>query len=171
MFQRGHKSLIRGEALVPPAELAGKRRGDVHLVDGCIKTQPGKAFGKTAGIGRKEFREVRVLEVFDPVGYAEVAQVDDRCDAEAPQLAEGLVRERPIIPVRTKVCFEVRHAVAQVFDAQIFHQRKVLPPAIVEAGLFHFVDTFYGAVGKLDRWVAVLDARGEHKLMHFFHRR
>ena len=51
------------------------------------------ARGEGAGVGGELFREIRVLEVADPIRHAEVAQVHDGHDLEPAQLGEGLVGE------------------------------------------------------------------------------
>ncbi len=59
----------------------------------------------------------RVLEIPDPVRYAEVAQADNGLEAQASHLGEDRVAEVPVLGPGTEVHSVVRWAIAQVADA------------------------------------------------------
>ena len=60
---------------------------DEHLVDRRVELHPRIALGERARVVGEQLGKVGVLEVADPVGHAEVAEVGDRRDVAPPQLA------------------------------------------------------------------------------------
>ena len=83
----------------------GELGADVDLVDRRVEPHPGEALGEGPGEAGEELGPVRVLEVPDPVGHPEVAQVDDRHDPQPPHLGEDEVGELPVVasgPVWTR---------------------------------------------------------------------
>jgi hypothetical protein len=73
MLDRRHKSFVGMELLVPPSIGRRKCRADKHLIDRREQLHPGKTLSKRRSIAREEFGKVRVLEIPDPVGDAEMA--------------------------------------------------------------------------------------------------
>jgi TonB family protein len=96
-----------------------------------------------------------ILEVAEPVGHAEVAEVDDGGDIALAQVVESPGRQ---IPSRSASGAEPgpvqRRAVAQHLQAEFLDQVEVGAPVAVMAALFHFVHADPSA---LDGRVAVLD--------------
>ena len=90
-----------------------------------------------------------------------MAEIDDGHDPEAAQLGEGFIREAPVIAAGAEKGAVDRRAIAQEVDAQVLHQREVLPPALVEVAALHLVDPRPAVV---DGRVAVLDAGAEHEV-------
>ena len=80
---------------------------------GVYSCTHGIALGELAGIVREQPREVGVLEIADPVGHAEVAEVDDRRDVAPLQLGEGDVGEFPVELVGAEEGAVERRPVAQ----------------------------------------------------------
>ena len=105
VFQGRDEGLITRKLLVPPA-VGGRERGaDEHLVDRRVELNPGKTLGEGPGIPGEELGKVGVLEVADPVGHAEVAEVDDRHDIAPVELTEGLVANPSrSAPARARSC-------------------------------------------------------------------
>src|SRR5579884_3398692 len=64
---------ITGEALIPPAVLCREHGGDEDLIDGSEIPDPGITRRKRARVFREKGGPFRVLEIADPVRYAEVA--------------------------------------------------------------------------------------------------
>ena len=108
----------------------------------------------------EEPAEVRVLEIADPVGDAEVAKIDNGHDAEPLELAKGLVDKAPIIFAIAEPSRVDRRAIAQEADAQLLYEREVGTPQLVVAAFRHLVDP---RPTTMDRRVAVLGACGEHE--------
>ena len=96
------KRAVVGHLLVPPAIFGREHRADEHLVDRRVELHPGEALGEGAGIVGEELREIGILEIADPVGHAEMAEVDDRRDVAPLQLGEGQVGELPIVAARAE---------------------------------------------------------------------
>ena len=160
VLQGRDEGLIARQLLVPPA-IGGRERGaDEHLVDRRIELNPGKALGKSLRIPGKELGKVGVLEVADPVGNPEVAQVNDRHDIAAVELAEGLVAEVPVVAPLPEPRRVDRRAIPQYPDADFVEQIEVgLPEGVVPA-LFHLIDA---GPAPVDGRIAVLDPRSEQK--------
>ena len=81
--------------LVPPAIFGREGRANEHLVHRRVELHPRVALGKGGGIAFEQDREIRVLEIADPVGNTEMAKVDDRRDVASPELGKGDVRRIP----------------------------------------------------------------------------
>src|SRR4051794_4329012 len=62
--------------------------------------------------------------------------------------------------------FIVRRPEAEVLDACVMNELKILLPVFVVAALFHFVNPLRTAVRKGDRRAAVFDSGCEEKLSH-----
>ena len=90
------------QLLVPPAVGGREERADEHLVDRRVELHPGKALGEGLGVVREKLGKIRVLEIADPVGHAEMAEVDDRNDVEVHQADEGDVGELPVVAPRAE---------------------------------------------------------------------
>src|SRR5262245_37659917 len=88
-----------------------------------------------AGVGREQPGPVGVLEVADPVGDAEVAEVGDGRHPLRVERREGLVGERPVVPPRPGVGREVGRPVAQALDPELVEQPEVVLPALVVIAL------------------------------------
>ena len=83
VLERRDEGLIAAQLLVPPA-IGGRELGaDEHLVDRRVELNPGKAAREVFRVSREKLRKIGVLEVADPVGHAEMAEVDDRNDVAA----------------------------------------------------------------------------------------
>ncbi len=157
---------VAGEPLVPPAVAGGEEGGDEDLVDRRVEPERGIAAGERAGVLRERTRQLRVLEALEPVGDAEVQQVDDGLDPQSRELGEGLVGERPVVPSGTEMHAVVRRAVAEEAAADLLHEREILAPPIVVAGPFHLVDAAGRSVLGADGRVAPLDAGREEEGPH-----
>jgi hypothetical protein len=120
----------------PQCRIAGAH---IHLVDRRVQPDPWIAAREGAGVGAKQFRKIRVLEVADPVRDAEVAQIRDRLQPEPAQFRERRVGKRPVVAVRPEPGAVQRHAIAQRVHAEACRQREVLGPAPVVAALVHLV--------------------------------
>ena len=97
VLERGDEGPVAHQLLVPPAEGGRELGADEHLVDRGVELDPREAMREGAGILGKQLGEVRVLEVADPVGHAEVAQVDDGNDAALLQPGERQIGELPVV--------------------------------------------------------------------------
>jgi hypothetical protein len=93
VLDRGDERQVRLQLLVPPAIFGAEGGADEHFVHRRIELDPGVALGEVRGVIRELLAEVRVLEVADPVGHAEVAQVHDRRDLAPLQLVQRQVGE------------------------------------------------------------------------------
>ncbi len=133
---------------------------DVHLVHGRVEPHPRIAPGERPGVVGERLRHLRVLEVLQPVGQAEVAQVHDRHDAEPLHLGGDLVEEGPVISARAPMDEVQRRAVAQVAQAEIPHELEVGAPVAVMAAGRHLV---HAPAPALEGRIAALDAGGEHE--------
>src|SRR5918995_1527626 len=163
VLERGHERLVACELLVPPA--VGGREGGAHehLVHGRVELHPRETLREDASVLREKRREVWVLEVADPVRYAEVAEVDNRVDVEALQATESLVCEVIIVAVVSKPGSVDRRAIAQEADIEIPQQRKVCFPMLVMTARLQLIDP---NAAILNRGVAILNAGREHEPMH-----
>src|SRR5262249_6602556 len=103
VLQCGHEGSVALKLLVPPAVPGRKPRADEHFVDWRVELDPAIPAGERFGIRGEEPRKVRVLEIADPIGDAEVAEIGDRRDIAPPQVGESGVRERPVTSVRSEV--------------------------------------------------------------------
>ncbi len=119
MLERGDEAAVVRHLLVPPAVFGGEDRADEHLVDRRVELHPGEALGEGAGIGGEELREIRILEIADPVRHSEMAQIDDRRDVAPLQLGEGEVGEFPVIFAGAEQGAVERRSVAQEMDAEL----------------------------------------------------
>src|SRR3954470_678045 len=114
MLERGDEARVVLLLLVPPAVFGGEDRADEHLVDRRVELHPREALREFAGIRSEQTREVGILEIANPVGDAEVAQIDDRRDVPAFELRERYVREFPVEFVWSQPRFVHRRTVAQI---------------------------------------------------------
>ena len=110
MLERGDERAVVLLLLVPPAVFGREDRADEHLVDRRIELHPREALRELTGIGSEQPREIRVLEIADPVGHAEMAQVDDRRDLAPLQLGEGEVGKLPVELVGPEISLVDRRA-------------------------------------------------------------
>src|SRR6185369_17511086 len=117
---------------VPPAVFRREDRADEHLVDRGVELYPRVAFGEFARIGGEQPREVRVLEVPDPVGNSEMAEVDDRRDVALLELGEGELGELPIKFVGAEIGLVERRSVAEEIDPDLLDAVEIFPPSLVE---------------------------------------
>ena len=147
--------------LVPPAVFGREDRADEHLVDRRVELNPREALGEGAAIVGEQPREVRVLEIADPVGHAEMAQIDDRRDVAPLQIGEGQIGEIPVELVGAKVGLVDRRAVAEVIDPDLLDAVEILAPALVMAARRHLVDACLPVIDGRD---AVLDPGREHEI-------
>ena len=147
--------------LVPPAVLGGEHRADEHLVDRRVELHPRKALGEGRRIVSEQLREIGVLEIADPVGNSEMAEVDDRRNVAAPQLREGDVGELPVIFAGTEIGLVDRRAVAEIIDPDFLDAVEILPPPFVVAANLHLVDAGLAVVDRRD---AVFDPGREHEV-------
>ena len=97
MADGGDEGALVPALLVPETLERTELGADVHLVHGRVEAHPRIAPGERPGIVGQRLRHLRVLEVLQPVGQAEVAQVHDRHDAEPLHLGRDLVEEGPVI--------------------------------------------------------------------------
>src|SRR5262249_61105716 len=88
----------------------------------------GMAARELLDIFREIAREIAVLEIADPVGHAEVAQVYDRVKVQTAHLGEDVVCPIPIVLAGTDVSLVESRAPAQVFEPQFASHRKILFP-------------------------------------------
>jgi hypothetical protein len=161
VLERGDEAPVSGQLLVPPAIFRREDRADEHLVDGRIELHPGETFGERACISREELWKIWVLEIADPVGHAEMAEVGDRHDVAALEVREGDVGELPVIAAGRQIGAVNRRAVAQIVESHFVDEIEILPPALImEAGV-HLVDADAAVVDGRD---AVLDPGGEHEV-------
>ena len=147
--------------LVPPAVFRREDGADEHLVDRRVELHPREALGEGAGIIGEQPREIGVLEIAEPVGHAEVAQVDDRRDLAALQLGEGEVGEFPVELVRAEIGLVDRRSVAEEIDADFLDAVEILAPPLVMAADLHLVDAGLAVIDGRD---AVLDPGREHEV-------
>ena len=127
-------------ALLVPQPFEGAELGaDVHLVHGGVEPHPRIAPGERPGIIGERLRHLRVLEVLQPVGQAEVAQVHDRHDAEPLHLGGDLIEEGPVVLARAAMDQVQGRAVAQVAKAEVPHELEVGAPVAVMAAGRHLV--------------------------------
>ena len=84
-------------SFVPPAELGGEGGRDEDLVDRRVEADPGEAMGEGPRVFREQPRPVGVLEIADPTGNSEVAQVGDNRYVLRVQGGESFVGEAPIV--------------------------------------------------------------------------
>ena len=161
VLERGDEAPVVGRLLVPPAVFGREDRADEHLVDRRVELHPGEAVGEGAGIGGEELREIRVLEIADPVGNSEMAEVDDRRDVAPLQLGEGEVGEFPIVLVGAEQGAVERRPVAKEMDAELVDAVEIGLPVPVMAARLHLVDPGAAAVDGRD---AVLDPGREHEI-------
>ena len=96
----GDEGALVPALLVPQPFERAELGADVHLVHGGVEPHPRIAPGEGPGIVGERLRHLRVLEVLQPVGQAEVAQVHDRHDAEPLHLGGDLVEEGPVVSGR-----------------------------------------------------------------------
>ncbi len=161
MVERGDEGAVGLLTLVPHAGQAGELGADEDLVDGGVETDPRIARGEGGCVAREEVREVRVLEVADPVGDAEVAEVDDGLEVEAAELGEDFVGEGPVERLSGGVDAVVGWAVAEVAQAEVAGEPEILAPAAVVVSLLELVDAAGAAVLGGDGGVGALNAGGE----------
>jgi hypothetical protein len=104
-------------------------------------------------------RPLGVLKIFQPVGEAEVEQVDDRHDPKPPHLLHDRVQFTPhVLPAPDEDPVD-RRAVAEVAQAELADELQVGLPQLVMAGVAKLVD----ADVAFDRRVGALDAHAEHE--------
>ena len=72
---------------------ARRSRANEHLVHRCIELEPRIPLRERRGICREQPGKVRVLEIPDPIGHAEVAEVGYRNDLSATKIVEGKIGE------------------------------------------------------------------------------
>ena len=95
--QGGDERPVALEAFVPQPEHRREFGANIHLVDRGVELNPRKAPREIPRIAREQLGKIGVLEVADPVGHTEMAEVGDRHDPPPAQLAERLVGERPVV--------------------------------------------------------------------------
>ncbi len=122
---------------------------------------PREALGELAGVSREQPWEIGVLEIADPVGQPEVAEVDDRRDVAAPQFGECQVGELPVELVGPQVGLMDRRPVAQEVDPDFLDAVEILAPALIVTADLHLVDA---GLAVIDRRDAVLDPGREHEV-------
>ena len=156
--ERVHVGRIASLLLVPKAEFAAEARAHQHLVHRRVELDPRIALGKRAGVPAEELRPVPVLEIADPVGNAEMTEVDDGNDAAVPQCRKHFVRERPVVASRTEVHAVIRQAVTKIARTDRPAQREVLAPRRVMFRRFELV----APASPLDGRVTAFDPRRHH---------
>jgi len=161
MLEGGDKTPVRPQLLVPPSVFRGEDGADEHFVHRRVELHPGEAFGEGGSIGREEVREVRVLEIADPVGNAEMAEVDDRRNIAPLQIVHCQVGEFPVVPARGEKCLVKRRPEAKEGNAEILDAVEVLAPAAIMIARLHLVDARLAVV---DRGDAVFDPCREHEI-------
>ncbi len=157
---RGDEGAVAGQLLVPEAVLGADPRRHVDLVDRRPVLDPRVAPGDRLGIFGEMRRQVRVLEVAEPVRHAEMQQVEDRHDAALPHALHDLVGEAPVVAAGAEVDAVVGQAVAQVAQPHGPHEVEVLAPARVVAA---FLQQVAPQPAVVDRRVGAFDAGGEHE--------
>ena len=121
----------------------------------------GKRSANAAGIIGEQAREIRILEIADPVGHAEVAQIHDRGDFAALEIGEGQVGEFPVELARPEIGLVDRRTVAEEIDADFLDAVEILAPPFVMAADRHLIDARLAVVDGRD---AVFDPGREHEV-------
>ncbi len=112
--------------------------------------------------------QVGVLEIAEPVGHAEVEQVEDRRDAELAHPFHGAVAAGPVVDPVADVRVVPRQAVAQQAEAQILDEMQVLLPACVVPALDEHVAAQTASAPIVDRRVGALDPGREAEIALVF---
>src|SRR5215471_4963675 len=163
--ERPHETAVRRHPFVPPAVLRRKERGYEDLVDRREVADPAEPVRECPRVVGEQFGPVGVLKATDPVRHAEVAEIRDRHDCLIEQRAERLVREAPVVFVRTEMDLVVGRPVTQVVDPEFLDEPEVVAPVAIVAGTLHLINAERLAADG-DGRVAVLDSCGEHELTH-----
>jgi len=103
VLERSDEPLVRLQLLVPPAVLGGEHCADEHLVDRRVELYPRISVGKGRSVAGEKLRKVWVLKIADPVGNAEMAEVDDRRDVSPAKVRKGQIGEFPVVLPRTEI--------------------------------------------------------------------
>src|SRR4051794_16031152 len=85
------------QLLVPPAEGGRECRAHKHLVDWGVELNSRESLSKIPSISGEQGREIRILEVADPVWHPEMAQVDDGHNVAPLQVRESQIDKLPIV--------------------------------------------------------------------------
>ena len=160
VLQSRHESLVALQLLVPPAVGAGKERANEHFVDRRVELHPGKPLGERLGVVSKKIGKIRVLEIPDPVGNAEMAEVDDRNDVEVHQGGKCDVGKLPVIAPRADERPVQGRTVTKEMDIQFAQKLEILTPSLVVAALLHLINAPAAIVDGRD---AVLDPGRKHE--------
>ena len=155
----GDEGGVGHHPLVPPAVAGREQGGDVDLVDRGVVLDPVVLLGEGVGVVGEAGGPVGVLEVAEPVGQAEVDQVDDGDDAQAAHLVHDGVEERPVVLAGADPDAVDGGAVAEVLQAEVADELEVGLPQLVVAGGLEFVDADVAG----DGGARALDADGEHE--------
>src|SRR5215207_488434 len=156
---RAHERLVALLALVPPALAGGEVGRDEDLVDGCEVLDPRIPAREGTRVLGEQHRESGILKAPEPRRDAEVTQIGDDGDPEVAQPLHLGVAHIPVVAVRGGVHPVVRWAVAQRVEPGLAHEREVLLPAGVVPAFVHLIYAYAAS----DRWIAVLNARGEEE--------
>ena len=139
MLDRCHEAALVTARLVQQPQPGRGEGGDEDRADRRIKLHPGITLGESPGIAGEETGHVRVLEVAQPVGHAQPAQIGDGHDVVLVHpLQHGIGMAPIVLPLGQPRAVD-RRAEAQVTGAQVLHQIDVAGPAVIVPGQLHLV--------------------------------
>ena len=131
VLERGDECRVGGQALVPPAVLAGKRGGDEDLVDRRVEAHPREAPREGARIlGEQRAASPGSGNCPTQSGTPKWHRSAMGWILRRRSSAKVSSAKLPIVFARAAVSAIVRRAVAQVFQPQFAHQLEILPPAL-----------------------------------------
>src|SRR5262249_48716211 len=111
--ERGaHVGFIAGLALVPPAILCRKQRGDEDFVDWCPEVNVGVTAGKLACVLRERAWAIAILEIAQPIRNTKMAKVNDRTNLQPPELRQDVIGPIPVVLSGPEMCLIQRGAPA-----------------------------------------------------------
>ena len=152
---RSHERFLVFSLLVPHAVERAHSCADVHLVDRRIEAHPRVALCERTGIFGERGRDFRVLEVSEPMGNPEVAQVDDRLGAIGLEVRHGLVDQLPVVAARSIMDEVQRRTVAKVRNADLPSQLEIPLPEVVMLHVYTAPGRDIPTTQPGDRWFLV----------------
>ena len=161
MLDRGDEPGVGFELFVPRAFLGRHLGGDEDLVDRGVIAHPRIALRYCPAVAREQQGQIGVLEIANPVGQAEVEQVEDRHDVQSLHFVHHQIGEVPVIPAGPQEHAMDRQPVAQYAQAKVAGQCQILRPAFVMAA---FVKQVAAGAAIVDGRVGAFDAGGEHEV-------